>query len=237
MRAGDLVKKLKLDSEFVWKSKVIQIEGEEAFRRIEKKADDLFLMFKELLTGSKIPTCKQIKRMIPDGFEGHFVREDYIHRYGFAIPCREAIEAIRKYSPILEVGAGTGYWAALLDCDIIATDIGRASPELIKQKKWFKPGSHFPVKKMSAEKAMKKWPDRNLFFCWPSYDEPWPTEALKNLKFGKYVIYIGESEGGCTADDAFHQELRDKFEEVEDIPIPQWRGMHDNLWVYKKVKR
>jgi len=237
MLARRVVQKIDPNVEFTWKDKVQRIEGKEVFNKIEKSVDDLFSMFKEILTDLEVPTYQKLKKLIPVGMEGHFIREDYIHKYGFAIPCKEALDTIREYSPILEVGAGTGYWAALLDCDIIATDIGRGSETLIKSKQWFDMGTHFSVKKMSAQTAMKKWPDRTLFFCWPSYDEPWPTEALKNLKFGKHVIYIGEGEGGCTADDEFHQELRDKFEEVEDISIPQWRGIHDNLWVYKKVKR
>lgn len=47
------------------------------------------------------------------------------HTVGFAVPSQEALDVIAALGPIIEVGAGTGYWAALLQhagADIIAYD-------------------------------------------------------------------------------------------------------------------
>ena len=33
---------------------------------------------------------------------------------GFGVPGEEALEACARYAPLVEVGAGTGYWAAVL---------------------------------------------------------------------------------------------------------------------------
>jgi len=47
------------------------------------------------------------------------------HLYAYAIPTHAALERISWYSPVLEIGAGTGYWASLLSkigCDVIAYD-------------------------------------------------------------------------------------------------------------------
>ena len=47
------------------------------------------------------------------------------HYYSFAIPCESALEFMKDYSPICEMGAGSGYWAKLLadrGVDIIAYD-------------------------------------------------------------------------------------------------------------------
>ena len=47
------------------------------------------------------------------------------HTVGFAVPSQEALDVVAKCSPLIEVGAGTGYWAALLQkagADIIAYD-------------------------------------------------------------------------------------------------------------------
>ena len=45
----------------------------------------------------------------PDG-----VRKPLIWAYAWAIPSDEAIHAIAELGPLLELGAGTGYWAWLL---------------------------------------------------------------------------------------------------------------------------
>lgn len=53
-------------------------------------------------------------------------RRKGIKRYGFAIPNHEALEAIVElHQPIVEIGAGTGYWCYLLrqrGVDIVAYD-------------------------------------------------------------------------------------------------------------------
>ena len=62
--------------------------------------------------------------------ESHFEDLDYrrywIQKFSYAIPNDEALDLILSYSPIVEMGAGLGYWAYLLDqkgCDIVAYDI------------------------------------------------------------------------------------------------------------------
>ena len=48
-----------------------------------------------------------------------------VHLFSWAIPSDEALDTIARYAPIVEVGAGTGYWAKLLEdrgVDIAASD-------------------------------------------------------------------------------------------------------------------
>src|SRR5687767_5522442 len=55
------------------------------------------------------------------------VRKAFCRVWGFSIPCREAVEALRALErPLVEIGAGSGYWTALLRAaglDMVATDI------------------------------------------------------------------------------------------------------------------
>jgi methylase of polypeptide subunit release factors len=47
------------------------------------------------------------------------------HLYAFASPNSEALKALVKLSPIVEIGAGVGYWAALLrqqGAEVVAID-------------------------------------------------------------------------------------------------------------------
>src|SRR5579883_1374914 len=53
------------------------------------------------------------------------LRRFYIQKYAHAIPTNTALTAIADFAPIIEIGAGTGYWAFLLrrrGVDIICYD-------------------------------------------------------------------------------------------------------------------
>jgi hypothetical protein len=68
---------------------------------------------------------------------------------------------------------------------------------------------------------------------WPPYDEPMASDCLTYYQ-GRHVIYIGEGSGGCTGDERFHDTLYDEFEEIEDVRLPQWNGIHDYLSVWRR---
>ena len=82
--------------------------------------------------------------------------------------------------------------------------------------------------------APKHHPDRALFLCWPSYAEPWAAQALACYT-GDMLIYAGEGEGGCTADDEFFRLLDAEWEEIGDSPahISYW-GIHCYLTAYRR---
>jgi hypothetical protein len=179
-----------------------------------------------------IPTYDEMIRHLRIGerFEESYkmwkYRESFCANFSYAIPCLEALEIIKKYQPILEVGAGSGFWSSLLSrigCDVIATDT----------KEWKFDGKHFDVFEMDSVSAVKQFPDRTILTCWPSYSERWAYDFLKIVD-KQTVIYIGESDGGCTACNRFHRLLNDSFELIEGYHIPQWYGMHDYLMVYRK---
>jgi hypothetical protein len=53
------------------------------------------------------------------------VQQPVRHGFGYAVPTEEALAALAALSPLLEIGAGVGYWAALLrgrGADVLATD-------------------------------------------------------------------------------------------------------------------
>ena len=51
---------------------------------------------------------------------------------------------------------------------------------------------------------------------------------------GRTVVYVGEGPGGCTGGDAFHARVQSEWTEVEEIAIPQWNGLNDKLWVWRR---
>jgi hypothetical protein len=175
------------------------------------------------------------------------LRHEYIAKFGFAVIDDGVIEILRKYQPIVEIGAGSGYWGFELrkaGIDIIPTDpkIGRywhglERPVLVEagQNGQFWEKEWITVEKRNATQALIKYPDRTLLTVWPDYDDPWTGRMLQRYK-GKHVIYVGEGKSGCTGNKKFHQILEQDYEMIEDYGIPQFDGIHDTLKIYERKK-
>lgn len=112
------------------------------------------------------------------------LRLKVIDRYGFAIPCTEAINRIECFGPMLEVGAGSGYWSKLVNArtvsgTMIPTDLGLPIADGYG-KFWDKTG----IVRMDAVSAVRQWTDRNVFVSWPSCDEGWAARMAKEIQSG-----------------------------------------------------
>jgi hypothetical protein len=152
-------------------------------------------------------------------------REKLTRIFGFAIPTMEVLHRIKSFSPILEVGAGTGYWSyelRELGTEVIATDLN------VKEKRYRFNNQWTDIEEMDAVTAIKKYPNHTLLMVWPCYDKDWAAQALKTYQ-GNTMIYVGEGHGGCTANDQFYRML-DEFWDVEYIEIPQWEHIRDVVY-------
>lgn len=185
---------------------------------------------------------------------------DLRRRFSFAVPNSAALDAITEHSPggVVEIGAGGGYWAMLLQrrgVDVVAYD---PQPPGVGDSDWHS-GTAWTAVHLGDHTQTAEHPTRTLLLCWPSYDEPWPAQALEAFD-GETVVYIGEGPGGCTADDRFHALLGEPsncwhydddyneppclddcsanvtplFSNIADVAIPQWAGIHDQLRVYRR---
>ena len=164
------------------------------------------------------------------------VRDQYLKKYGFAIPNEHALKTIAAASPILEIGAGSGYWAHELrnaGADVVATDPATGKYTIHKNGFWeFRWEA---VERLPANEAINIYSNRVLLTVWPDYDCEWPLKALE-VYSGKNVFYIGEGDGGCTGNDAFHNYLSEHFGLVDEIGIPQFPGIHDRLFWYQRKR-
>lgn len=159
-------------------------------------------------------------------------RSSMVRKYAWAIPSDEAVQKLVSLSPVVEVGAGTGYWAKLVSeagGDIRAFD---SSPPKFGTNKYKHTEAWFPVERGQAN-VTSRFAHRTLFLCWPPYNTGMATEAIRAYK-GKTVVFVGESQGGCTGNDEFHDMLRDRFDRVESISIPRWSGIHDYMTVWNR---
>lgn len=166
------------------------------------------------------------------------LRDDYIERFGFAILTAEIIERLRSYSPILEVGAGSGYWAFELQqagLDVVASDPGEERFRMgLKSEAKHWEHSWTMLERTPGQQAVVYHPNRALLMVWPSYQAAWPVEVLHAFT-GSIVIYVGEGSGGCTAGDAFHELLQQDYRLMTEHGIPQFAGMHDSLMIYERL--
>ncbi|CCI39922.1 unnamed protein product [Albugo candida] len=139
-------------------------------------------------------------------------------KYAWAIPDERALQIIKFYGPIVEMGAGTGYWAKLLELrgvDIICYDLHGSesievesptevngsnetdkSPrqsdgeegELLEQYYWTKVLSGTP-------EVLSKHTERTLLLCYPDdFEESEESMALTCLDHynGDTIIHVGE---------------------------------------------
>ncbi len=154
-----------------------------------------------------------------------------IRRYAFAVPSEAALVVLARHAPIVELGAGTGYWAYLLrrrGVDCVAYDL--APPDHMPNPNRFQPLTWTRVEPGDVDRLAVE-SHRALFLCWPSYRDPFAARALRAYT-GATLLYIGEPAGGRTADDDFFTQLAQHWQPVEQVALPNWPGTHDVLTVY-----
>jgi hypothetical protein len=159
-------------------------------------------------------------------------------RYAWAVPDEELLGALVKVAPLVEMGAGTGYWAKLLrarGADVVAFDYAPPTGTSERNAWHIRQATHSEVLQgVPADLAL--YSDRTLFLCWPPYADPMASDSLRHYR-GNTVAYIGEGRDGCTGDDAFHETLERDFEEIASLLVPRWEGLRDHLWIYRRKAR
>lgn len=153
------------------------------------------------------------------------LRMHFTHMYGYAIPCPCTMDAIASIcgDKVVEMGAGKGYWASILDqfgIDVIAYDT------YTDHKITYHPVIN------GDPSVLEKHDDRTLLLVWPPYNEPMAMDCLNHYK-GDMVIYAGEFEVS-TGDEAFHDALNNEWERIATIPNATWNRVKDAVYVYKR---
>lgn len=161
-------------------------------------------------------------------------RQQLCKTYTWSIPSPGDIAWIKEQlagRDVVEIGAGTGYWAWQLsqaDVSVHAYDL--------------KPGgNHYcgdviyhPVFRGGPEMAASH-AECALLLCWPPYDSPMAADALKAYT-GDLVFSIGEPEGGCTGNDEYFALLGKEFEEIGDSPAHvTYSGIHCWVTAYRRI--
>jgi hypothetical protein len=168
-------------------------------------------------------------------------REQFLANFAYAVPTVEAVQKAVQFAagPILEVGAGRGLWAYLIRLEngtIRPTDLhvkGRVMQTSNPYMGLQSGAAWLSVEQADAAQAAAHASEPTLMMVWPSYSDSWAGEALKKFT-GQRLIYVGEKDGGCTGNDALHDELAAAWVLSSTVRIPQWVGMHDTMWLYQR---
>ena len=136
---------------------------------------------------------------------------EVLRRYGFAVPTDAALDAIVACSPrgVLELGAGTGHWAALLarrGVDVVAYDV---APPPSPANAWFAGVQPWHHVHPGDERVVEECAERSLLLVWPTRNETWASDAVDRYHAagGHHVVFVGEGPGGRTGDSGFHARL------------------------------
>ena len=164
-------------------------------------------------------------------------RRELASLFSWAIPTDEAIGVIARYAPLVECGAGMGYWSALLRArgvDVIACDL---APPGGKARNPYHRRARRPwteVRRASSVEAARRHSGRSLVLCWPPFDDDRASYAALRAYRGDVVIHIGEPDEGATGSVRFHRELRLNWTLLEALDLPHWPRVRDRVMVYRR---
>ncbi|MGW4739016.1 hypothetical protein [Nocardia xishanensis] len=179
------------------------------------------------------------RRVINGGSANGSVRLGFVQTilqaaYAYAIPSPETLDWVKAFSagrPVVELGAGRGYWARLLTDQGMTVKAFDSEPPDTSANPSFpdtpgQPAVWFPVGGLD-EFAAELDADSVLFLCWPpGWGSPMASEALKlfESRGGRRLVFMGEPKGGKTGDDAFFDRLAADWslESVDEQYVSWW---------------
>lgn len=164
--------------------------------------------------------------------------------YAYAIPSPETINWAIQFCdgrPLVEVGAGRGYWAnqlSIAGLEVAAYELD--PPDKIENASFPQSTGQadlwYPVTAIDGLR-FEGHADHVLFLCWPpGWGNTMASDILASFESagGKVLIYIGEPKGGKTGNDDFFDALADRWElESTDSSFVSWWNLGDvaQAWV------
>jgi hypothetical protein len=160
-------------------------------------------------------------------------RRELASLFSWGVPNERALQVLASHAPLVECGAGMGYWSALLRArgvDVLAYD---AAPpgESSNAYHRFPRGPWTAIEAEDSVVAARRHGDRALFLCWPPYDDDVSSYAVLRAYRGDKLVFVGEAATGSVR---FHRELALNWSLEDEVPLPNWPRLRDTLMVYRR---
>eukprot|EP00578_Thalassiosira_sp_NH16_P007091 CAMPEP_0181121908 /NCGR_PEP_ID=MMETSP1071-20121207/25007_1 /TAXON_ID=35127 /ORGANISM="Thalassiosira sp., Strain NH16" /LENGTH=527 /DNA_ID=CAMNT_0023206795 /DNA_START=147 /DNA_END=1730 /DNA_ORIENTATION=- len=223
----------------------------------------LLSLYKDLCAFRPLHASKEsdAQTLVRDTIEDRFEwRTSLCTYFAWAVPNDAALDAISNLKrPILEIGAGTGYWAWLLtrrNVNVAAYDLADSHAG---EKHRFR---HSIVRDGGVEQISRAdHAGRTLMLSWPDIvgDEAstdadrgsFGMDALRAYEGGT-CVYVGElgpnvvrakegwgdpfPPGGSSASAAFQEELHSRFVLEKRVVLPNWPPYNSHLTIWRRRK-
>jgi len=160
-------------------------------------------------------------------------RRELASLFCWGVPNDPALQVLAAHAPLVECGAGMGYWSALLGArgvDVLAFDAAPPGNSANEYHRF----AREPWTTVQAEDsviAARRHGDRTLFLCWPPFDDDRSSYAVLRAYRGDTLIFVGE---GATGSVRFHRELALNWSLEHEVPLPNWPRLRDRLMVYRR---
>jgi hypothetical protein len=165
-----------------------------------------------------------------------------------------AAQVLASHAPIVEMGAGTGYWAHQLERRGITTVAFDARPPT--EAVGVHPasgGGHGGVGRARAEEnefhgdcpaftnvrkggpsllSNTRWREHTLLLCYPPKGQPMGAQAVSAF-CGRTVIHVGEW-GGDTGDMQLEAQFAAGWQLERRVPLPCWGDTMEDLTVWTR---
>jgi hypothetical protein len=146
-------------------------------------------------------------------------RQRLVEEYSWAVPNEEAVLYLSEFDSLIEVGAGSGYWAKCIEDDggsVRATDID--------------PPDETWADVEEAAAVDLDLTGEAVLMVWPPYDEMMAASVARGSP--NHICYVGEPRGGCTGDGEFFNILEREYGLAAKVDIPSYTGVNDDLFHY-----
>jgi hypothetical protein len=156
-------------------------------------------------------------------------------QYAYVFPDDAALAALAALGPLVEIGAGTGYWAHKLrsiGADIVAFDLAPLTGE--RANRYHPPAPLWADVRQGDQTVLSEHADRSLFLCWPPLFSSL-GDCLAHYT-GDTVAYIGD--GGYRT--AVIDHLDETFTKITQAPVralDPHPGIPPRLTIWKRIAR
>jgi hypothetical protein len=169
------------------------------------------------------------------------------HTYACAVPSEDALAALSNIGlPIVELGAGSGYWGALLrNRGVGCVLFDRSPPTDTGRNMYF--SRTFTEGLWGEDDKASEYPDHALLLVWPYSEQeanapwaqsalPWDVRALDAYK-GAVVAHVGELEEGVASVATslpFKKRIAADFYLGCSLELPSWIHCSDRLAIWRR---